>query len=477
MTDMSPVSLHGHGQPEPIGLEYIAGSLTHVGVDIQFVSASEFRVSIPESCYQFALFSCTTAECPQVLRSARVAKDEGFITAVGGYHACGSPGEMLEGPFDYVITGEGEKACTELIRAISDGGSISLESAVISEHEPRLISAHRIADLDAVPRPYRSERFLGTYILYDLMWPTQSQQKNTAIVLASRGCSHDCDFCASSTVWGHGIRFRSPGKVVEELQDLKSRFATNTIVFIDQSLGQARDWTIDLCGAIEEANLGLSWYHQSNLDIDRSVLPAMARAGCKKIGFGLEGISPRSIERLKPINPKDFAELNTLFDYCNSLGIFVKLYVMIGFPWETDADISEYMDCIGQLRANEVKISYFTPFPGTRGWEQYSNSLVTKNWADFDTVAMPVVHNPSISVDQYHRIRHDLFQAFYGSQTYAEVTRSMLERFPHYAESYREFLLYLKSFHMISGREKWVEWVEDAGSRQFQVSTPQWREL
>jgi hypothetical protein len=33
----------------------------------------------------------------------------------------------------------------------------------------------------------------------------------------------------------------------------------------------------------------MTWYHQSNLTVDRDVIRAMAAAGCTKIGFGVEG--------------------------------------------------------------------------------------------------------------------------------------------------------------------------------------------
>ena len=377
-------TIHGHSQPEPIGLEYIASSLLTAGLQLHINSSNELRVTAPGLDREFSLFSSTTAEYARVCEAATAARSAGRITIIGGYHACGSANQTLDGPFDYIVTGEGEYAAVELIRSIADGTGVGIGKVGSPGTSPRQFVADRLVDLDALPFPVRSEEHLGTYILYDLMYPTQSRQKNTAIVLASRGCAHACDFCASETVWGRGIRFRSPGNVVQELQDLKSRFDTNTIVFIDQSLGQAKEWSLDLCGAIEEARLDLGWYHQSNLAINRDVLAAMARVGCKKIGFGLEGISPRAMERMKPLNLQDTEAVNDLFDYCNSLGIFVKVYLMIGSPWETEEDIKEYMEHIGNIRANEIKISYLTPFPGTRDWDRYSSHLLTKDWAHFD---------------------------------------------------------------------------------------------
>jgi anaerobic magnesium-protoporphyrin IX monomethyl ester cyclase len=287
------------------------------------------------------------------------------------------------------------------------------------------------------------------------MWPPTSQQKNTAIVLTSRGCKHACEFCASSSVWGRGVRYRSTKNIVAELRELKARFDTNTIVIIDQSFGQQKERTLDVCRAIREAELGMHWYHQSNLTVHREAIEAMADAGCTKIGFGLEGISPAAAERVKPVHPSDFDWVNDLFDYCTSLGLFVKAYLMIGFPWEDEAIIREYFEWLPKLRASQIKISFMTPFPGTAYWEQYSDQLVTNDWSHFDTVSMPVVRNPQITVEQYRRIRQELFRAFYGSPSFADGVRRMITRCPHYVLSYREFCRYLAHHGMITGQEEW----------------------
>jgi len=457
---MSDISLHGHGEPEPIGLEYIAGSLGLAGYSCHFRDKNELIVTLVNGSASLCLFSALSCEFPGVIHAAHRAKVRGETTILGGYHASGSRGTLSDVPFDYVVIGEGELVAPAIAKAHICGDNSDLddfESCTVGS--VRIIRAPRIADLDALPAPLRKEERLAQYRIYDLMWPPPSQQQNTALVLGSRGCANDCDFCASSTVWGRCMRLRSVDQVVDELQRLVHGFGTNTIVFIDQSLGQATEWTLDLCSGIQNANLGINWYHQSNLTIDRDVIRVMADAGCSKIGFGLEGISPRAISVIKPTNPCDIDSINSLFHYCNSLGLFVKVYLMIGFPWETDEIVREYFEWLPRIRANQMKISYFTPFPGTRDWARFRNQLVTSNWADFDTVRMPVVHNPNISVERYHEIRAALFRSFYGSKTYADLTRQMIGAYPHYIDSYREFANYLHHFDMVLGDAPWLEWV------------------
>lgn len=458
MADKYLFEHHGHDLGEPVGLEYIASALNLRGHEFTFVNYIELEIIDQKSDRNISLFTANTSKWVKTVILADTAKKRGNITIVGGYHVSGlsqniNPSQLPK-EFDVLIAGEGEEIVLNILDEYAS-------KRTIENYKSKIIRSSQITNLDSLPFPYRDERFLSNYNLLDLIWPPASMQKNVAIVLASRGCQYNCQFCASSTVWGKGVRYRSVNNVMAELQDLKNRFATNMLLVIDQSFGQNKKWTIDLCNSIESARLGMNWYNQSDLSLARETISEMAKAGCTKIGFGLEGISPMAIDFIKPQNPHGYDYINDLFNFCNSLGIFIKVYLIIGFPWETKEIINEYYKWIKKLRANEIKISYFTPFPGTAAWNKYSNSLISTNWNDYDTVQMPVVYNPNISVEEYHHIRQKLFNVFYDSDTYSDVTQQILTKYPHYRQSFKEFIPYLKQFHMITGREKWLRGFEE----------------
>ena len=439
-------STHGYAQPEPMGLEYIGGSLSEAGFNVVFCSGLEVEACLTgQGAKRISFISSTTSEWSAAVRIAERAKQRGNITVVGGYHATGMEWHDLDDvPFDYVVKGEGEHVCVALARVLLNGQMVdaTLDGAkeVIAN---KFITARRIEDLDSLPFPLRSERFMAG-VLCDLMWPPPSRQTNFALVIASRGCVYDCSFCASASMWGRNVRHRSPENVVAELRTLKEQLGTNTVVFVDQSLGQDRVWTLELCRAIKAERLGINWYPMCNMSIDRDILLAMANAGCTKIGFGVEGLSPYAVKRLKPQNPHDFDIANDLFGYCNTLGIFVKAFLMIGHPWETREIIQGYFEWLPRLRVNQIKLAYFTPFPGTTEWLRYHDQLASEQWENFDAFSLPVVKNSDISVELYDEFRRDLLRCFYESTTFIDVTRQMLEKYPHYIDSFSEFATFLR---------------------------------
>jgi radical SAM superfamily enzyme YgiQ (UPF0313 family) len=444
---------HGHGISEPIGLEYLASQIFTISSFMNFISNIELEVMLKPTL-RISFISSTTADFPLAIIACKNAAQRGNITVAGGYHISGNHKDEDYLPFDYIVLGEGEDVIKDIIKEILSGNIYKNPGNC-----PKVIFSKPIEDLNSLKFPIRDKAFLGNYMLNDLMYPATTDQKNTAIILGSRGCKYSCSFCASASVWGTGLRMRSIQNIISEIKEVQDKFESNTFVFIDQSLGQQKKWTIELCNAIVKNGLILNWYHQSNINIDKELITVMAEAGCRKIGFGIEGISPFAISRIKPVNTPDFNYINDLFLKCNDNGIFVKAYLIMGFPWESKKVIDDYFEYLPQLKANMIKISFFTPFPGTADWNKYKSRLITRDWSKFDTVQMPVVKNAIISVDEYLRYREKLFHTFYGSEEYKRSNEMILAKFPYYRKSFIEFFKYLSEFEMIPGDSDLKNWI------------------
>ena len=110
----------------------------------------------------------------------------------------------------------------------------------------------------------------------------------------------------------------------------------------------------------------------------RELLEIMADSGCYLIGYGVESGSQESLERLgRPevgLELVEWAAAET-----RRVGIKLKTYVMLGFPWETKPDIEKTFRFAQRLKADYVSFCITKPYPGTDLFKQ-----VNREWTDQD---------------------------------------------------------------------------------------------
>ena len=448
--------------PTSLSRDSLAASLAMMGITLTSVTPPDVeREGLP--CYQVWMFSAVTCQWPKCCRLAKIIRKRmpDAILIVGGYHVSALPNNKGTELFDYVVIGEGETIIEVIVREVMS------KNAHKNKRSHQILKSSRCELLDCLPWPVRIQREYSAFKLGGLMYPSPLHQRAVVALLLSRGCNSQCSFCASHTIWGSRLITRNIDCILSEMQYVTKDLGANALVLVDQALGEDPAWTKELCSRLYQTQLNVSWYCMAKPTLDLTLIPDMAKAGCTKIGFGVETAdSNRQMDLNRPENG-DLDHLNRTFRKCNEAGIIVKIYFMIGFPWETP----EYLErttkqFLGNLEANELKITFFTPFPGTQDWGKYSNQLLTREWQYFDTETMPVVKNTHISVPQYHDFRKELLRTFYSSQTYFHTSQRLLRNRPHYTSSYVEFSESLKTNGIITGNETWVKKLGIDGSMQ-----------
>jgi len=439
--------------PASMACDSVRGCLAQAGYSLDTVTPAALEAVLPK--VSTLLFSATTCQWPTVCEIAARVRDhhEGHRLIVGGVHVSAIPDDAGSDLFDRVVVGEAETVISDLLDDLSDSSVRSRRGST----GPRVVRSTRGADPEVFPRPVRRTEDVRGARLRGLMFPAPSKQFGAAALLLSRGCNHSCSFCASHVVWGPRLRRRGIEGTITEVGSLTNDFGANVLVLVDQALGEDVQWTREVCTRLSAHERGPRWYCMSRPDIDRSLLSDMARGGCTKIGVGVETADAEWRHVLGRPDGGELEQLNELFRACNEVGILVKAYFIVGFPWETQRYLLEttrrFLDA---LEANELKITFFTPFPGTLDWKRYSNQLLTRDWRYFDTECIPVVRNPRIDPDEYRAIREELLRSFYASPTYTRTWRRFVSRFPEYQPSWDEFAGFLLNHRQVSGQEEWV---------------------
>lgn len=309
--------------------------------------------------------SATFARCVETAKVIKEAKPD-CIVVVGGWHASYLPETLLVHPeIDYVVMGEGERAITQLAKALSSGDKTqasTVPGVACRGSGGNIVNPPQfIEDMDEIPYPARHllplDQYDRTIEFLDA--------KPADVMSISRGCVFNCGFCETRKLWGNICRGFSPKRVLGEIQDLQAKYGTKGIYFINDNFTLRKERTKELCNLIIENGLDLEWVCDTRVDlVDDELLELMGKAGCKVIWFGVESGSPKVLQRIGRNTTPEQAE--TAFRICKKHGIKTACSLMLGLPDETLADMEVSLKFAKKLSPDYCQFNIFIAYPDSK---------------------------------------------------------------------------------------------------------------
>ncbi len=368
----------------PLALLYLAGYLEKHGYsDVKVIDADQTRLTwsalgdlLVKENPDILGISSTSYTLPTLVKTAEIARKflPNCLIITGGYGSTTEPEKVLRAAnraVNFVVVGEGEVTLLELMKRIEGkaqdfndiaGLAFLNQEGNLTLTEPR----GYIKDLDSVPWP-----------AYHLLSPDFSQYpgapmpkdmpKPRATIIAARGCPHRCLFCSM----GRKVyRQRSPKDVVDEMEFYKNKFGVKSIqIYDDEFIGmspQQNEWIKEICDEMIKKNLRLPWLVQGRCSqfVDLETLKKMKTAGCIWIWWGVESGSQKVLD----IIHKDIKIENVYraFALAKEAGIQSLMFIMVGFPGETPADIKMSAELIRKVKPDLTRVHVTTPFPGSQ---------------------------------------------------------------------------------------------------------------
>ena len=295
----------------------------------------------------------------------------GKPTILGGPHPTTNPEYFLNaGAADICVQGEGDFTLPEILQKLGDRAAWDTIQGITFLKDGQLNATPRrelLKAMDEMPWP--------AYHLFDMRRYMTGMVNPGVSIMTSRGCPYSCTFC-DAEMTPRQYRAMSPARAVDMIEKLLNDYNPPQIFFFDDLFTIQRKRVIGICQEIVKRKLAFEWSCESRVDtVDFEMLRWMRKAGCIKIYFGLESGSPSVLVTMK----KDVTPEKILkgAKTTREIGIYVKFFILYGFPSETVQAHRETEELVCAARPDAICCSILVPIPGTEVFEEIKHQLVS----------------------------------------------------------------------------------------------------
>ncbi|MCL4460038.1 MAG: B12-binding domain-containing radical SAM protein [Chloroflexi bacterium] len=361
-----------------LGLGYVAASLRQAGFAVEILDAYVKRLScnalgplLKQKNPDVVGVTFTTEtrfEGFETIRTAKRSLPGATIIAGGPHVTAAAEDTLLHIPeLDIIVRGEAEETIVELARTLQYGmrletiHGISYRQDGQIRHNP---NRPWIKDLDSLPFPAR-DLFDPKDHTYIFALPDGHKVIATSLV-TMRGCPYRCNFCFSSSMWGHAVRMRSPENILQEIDEIVDGFGIKGMWFYDDTFTIDRARTKELCQLIVAHHPDIRWYCQTRVNnVDKELLATMKEAGCCYISFGVESGCQRIIDQVVDKHIR-LEQVRKAAAWCKELDIAANFTFIVSHPAETITDARQTLNLVADLmKDHEVNMGVMKIHPGT----------------------------------------------------------------------------------------------------------------
>lgn len=184
----------------------------------------------------------------------------------------------------------------------------------------------------------------------------------------SRGCSHQCSFCASSVYFGANHYCRPVEDVIAEIRSQKRKL----LFFVDDNIVCSREKAKELFRAL--IPLHIHWVSQGSMDMlaDDELMELMVKSGCLGLVIGFESISPDCISSMNKYTNKKGAgemyewEIKRLREW----GLQTWAAFTVGHDGDTLESIKATCDFAIKNKFTFAAFNILMPYPNTPLYEK-----------------------------------------------------------------------------------------------------------
>jgi anaerobic magnesium-protoporphyrin IX monomethyl ester cyclase len=318
---------------------------------------------------------------------------------------------------DSVIVGDGEIPFFWLVNALSNGYQPdSLPGLHLKEHGVKGCDQEFYihGDLDSLPHPDR------TMLPYKSYHSVVAKSDYVTTMITSRGCPYKCTFCKLSF---QKVLSRSAADVIAEMKEIAA-LGIKEIEVYDDTFTWSKKRLIEICKGIVDEGLEFDWAIRDRVSSPTpETMEWLAKAGCKRIHFGIESGSNKTLKTIKKSIDTDQAIAAVAM--AKKHNIQVLTYFMLGLPGETVEDMRETIRFAKRLDPDYSTFSVTVPYAGTEMYEDglKQGVIPVDYWLEFakkptPNFVVPHFWEEHLNKRQLLDIRDEATRSFYFRPKY-----------------------------------------------------------
>jgi anaerobic magnesium-protoporphyrin IX monomethyl ester cyclase len=271
---------------------------------------------------------------------------------------------------DFVCRGDGEQLILDLLERLDDPTDVASLTWVKDGRVVNNPNRKVERQLDQWPFPDRESLKLDFVESMPLDVPAVLSLERFTTMQTSRGCPWSCVFC-DIPIFNEGKwRSRSPEHVVQEFKYLQER-GYGSVYFVDDHFLLQPKRIEAICQGLTDNKITIQWGCEGRVDsVAQHLFPAMAKAHCRTLMFGIESGSQKILDRVR--KEQTLAEIQTAVTNAKKAGIeIVHGFFVVGNPDETVEDMKATFDFAARLPLDTFGFNRLCVYRGTPLWQEY----------------------------------------------------------------------------------------------------------
>lgn len=370
------------------------------------------------------------------LLTALKKKTPHIKTILGGLHPSALPEQALrEEKPDFVCQGEGLYTILELLDVLKgnketrdyniEGLWYMKNNEVISNGWGKLVQ-----NLDELPLVAWDLLPMGKYRAHNWhCFDHIDQRKPYAVIYTSLGCPFNCTYCNIRSMYDGqpGIRFRSPKRVIEEIDFLVQNYKVKNIKILDEIFVLRENHVMEFCDLIIQRGYKLNIWAYARIDtVNEKLLKKMKQAGINWLAYGIESGSKKVRDG---VNKGRFGQdkIKKAIEMTKAAGIYIIGNFIFGLPDDDLETMQETLNMAKEFNFEYVNFYTTMAYPGSQLYEDalQKDIKLPETWHGYsqyseDTLPLPTKH---LSAAEVLRFRDNAFKEYYKNPKYIKMIR------------------------------------------------------